>query len=180
MQGDNILNLPYSDSEEENEQEVDLTKKVASEHEEFPSPTPREGQGEPMEKVSYSKPRSQRINQLLGKAYELEVLEREIKSTNATLTKRNTELHDSLLEMRGMYILLQKRNLRLMKDNSMLYKIIRLSRLQKKNSNLNSQDHLALETLVEEQIIIQDLEVAHNDADIPNLIQVEEVPQGQK
>ena len=40
----NILNLPYSDFEEEEEREVDLTKQVAVEHEEFPSPTPREGQ----------------------------------------------------------------------------------------------------------------------------------------
>ena len=83
--------------------------------------------------------------------HELEVLEREIKRTNARLTKRNTELHDSLLEMRGMYILLQKRNLRLMKDNARLYRMIRLLRLQMKNSNSNpsSQDHFALETLAE-------------------------------
>ena len=79
--------------------------------------------------ASSRKPRSQRINQLLVKLYELEVLEREIKITNARLTKRNTELHDSLLEMRGMYILLQKRNLRLMKDKSRFYRMIRLSRL---------------------------------------------------
>ena len=42
-QGENILNLPYSNSEEEKGQEVDLIKQVAAEHEEFPSPTPREG-----------------------------------------------------------------------------------------------------------------------------------------
>ena len=54
----NILNLPYSDSEDEEEQEVDLTKKVAAEHEEFPSPTPREGQDEPIADASSSKPRS--------------------------------------------------------------------------------------------------------------------------
>ena len=41
-QGKNILNLPYIDSEDEKEQVVDLTKQVAAEHEEFPSPTPRE------------------------------------------------------------------------------------------------------------------------------------------
>ena len=101
-------NIPYSESEDEEEQKVDLTKQVAAEHEEFPSPTPREGQDEPMEEASSSKPRSQRINQPLWQVYEIEILEREIKRTNARLTKRNTELHDSLLEMRGMYILLQK------------------------------------------------------------------------
>ena len=108
-QGKNILNLPYSDSEEEEEQEVDLTEQVAAEHEDFSSPTPREGQDEPMEETSSSKPRFQRINQLLGKIYELEVLEREIKRNNARLTKKNTELHTSILEMRGMYVLLKKK-----------------------------------------------------------------------
>ena len=61
-QGKNVLNLPYSDSEEEEGQEVDLTKQVAAEHENFPSPTPREGQDEPMAETSSSKPKSERIN----------------------------------------------------------------------------------------------------------------------
>ena len=78
-QSGNILKLPYSDSEEEKEQEVDLTKQVAAEYEEFPSPTPREDQEEPMEETSSSKPRSQRINQLLGKIHEMDILEREMK-----------------------------------------------------------------------------------------------------
>ena len=57
-QGKNILNLPYTVFDNEEEQEVDLTKQVAAEHEEFPSPTPREGQDEPMAEVSSRKPRS--------------------------------------------------------------------------------------------------------------------------
>ena len=60
-QGKNVLNLPYSDSKEEERQGVDLTKQVAAEHEDFPSPTPREGQDEPMTEASSRKPRSQRI-----------------------------------------------------------------------------------------------------------------------
>ena len=78
--------------------------------------------------------------------------------------------------MRGMYILQQKRNLRLMKDNSRLYKMIRLSRLQQKNPNPNSQAHLALETLAEAAISLQDPEAAGDAADIPNPMQVVEVP----
>ena len=85
-QSENILNLPYSDSKEEKEQEVDLTKQVAAEHEDFPSPTPREGQDEPMAETSSSKPRSQRFNQLLGKIHEMEIVDREIKRNNAILT----------------------------------------------------------------------------------------------
>ena len=102
---------------------------MAAEYEEFPSPTPKEDQGEPVEKDSSNKPRSQRVNQLLRKVYELEVLEREIKRTNAVLTKKNTQLNNSLLEMKGRYFLLQKRNLRFMKDNPRLYKMIILLRL---------------------------------------------------
>ena len=90
-----------------------------------------------MEKDSSSKPRSQRVNQLLRKVYELEVLEREIKRTNVVLTKKNTQLNNSLLEMKGRYFLLLKRNLRFMKDNTRLYRMTRLLRLQVNNSNLN-------------------------------------------
>ena len=113
-----------------------------------------------MVETSSSKPRSQRINQLLGKIHEMEVLEREIKRTNAILTKKNTQLHNSLLEMKGMYFLLQKRNLRFMKDNNRLYMMIRLLRLQMKNSNPNSQSHLALETIAEATMSLQDPEAA--------------------
>ena len=109
----------------------------------------------------------------------MEILDREIKRNNAILTKMNTELHNSLLEMRGMYVLLKRRNLRLMKDNSSIYKMIKLLRLQNKNSNPSSQAHLALETLVEEAISLHDPEAAQDAAVIPNPMQVEEVPKGQ-
>ena len=75
-----------------------------------------------------------------------------MKRNNAILTKKNTELHNSLLEMRGMYVLLKRRNLRLMKDKSRIYRMIRLARLKKKNSNPSSQAHFALETLAEAAI----------------------------
>ena len=82
-----------------------------------------------MEETFSRKPRAQRINQLLGKIHELEVLDRDIKRTNATITKRNAQLHNSLLEMRGMYVLLKRRNLGLMKDNSRIYRMVRMLRL---------------------------------------------------
>ena len=49
-----------------------------------------------------------------------------------------------------------------------------------KNSNLNSQAHLALETLAEAAISLQDLEATHDVVVIPNPIQVEEILEGQK
>ena len=145
------MNLPYSDLEEEREEGVDLVEWVVAKNEELPSPTPKEDQGELVEKDSSSKPRSQRVNQLLRQVYELEVLEREIKRTNTVLTKKNTQLNNSLLEMKGRYFLLQKRNQRFMKENTRLYRMIRLLRLQVNNSisNPSSQTHFALETLAE-------------------------------
>ena len=62
----NILNLPYSDSEDQEEQEDNLAEQFQVGQEDFPSPIPKEYQGEPVVEASSSKPRSQRINQLLG------------------------------------------------------------------------------------------------------------------
>ena len=57
-QGKNILNLPYLDSEDEEEQETKLAYQFQVGQEEFPSPTLKEDQGEPVAKASSSKPRS--------------------------------------------------------------------------------------------------------------------------
>ena len=54
----NILNLPYSDSEEEKEEGADLALQVVAEIEQLPSPSPKE-QDEPVEKASSSKPKTQ-------------------------------------------------------------------------------------------------------------------------
>ena len=70
---------------------------VVEEIEELSSPTPKE-KDEPAEKASYSKPKTQNINQLLRQVYEMEVLVREVKRNNATLTSRNKMLHKSYLE----------------------------------------------------------------------------------
>ena len=56
---------------------------------------------------------------------------------------------------------------------------IRLFKLQIKNSNPKSQAHLALKTLVEAGISLQDLEADCDDADIPNPMQVAEIPESQ-
>ena len=82
--------------------------------------------------------------------------------------------------MKGEYFLLQKRNLRFMKDNTRLYRMIRLLRLQMKNSNSNpsSQACFALETLAEAATSFQDLEAAHDAAVLTNPMQIEEIPEG--
>ena len=82
--------------------------------------------------------------------------------------------------MRWMYTLLQKINLRLMKDNSRLYRMIRLSRLQKKNSNPSSQAHFALETLAKAAASFQDPKAAHDVVALSNPMQMEEITKGQR
>ena len=64
-----------------------------------------------------------------------------------------------------------------MNDNTRLYRMIRLMRLQKKNANPIPQTQLALETLTEAATSFQDLEVAH---DVLNLMQAEEIPEYQQ
>ena len=160
--------MPYSDSEEEREEGGDLAVQVVVGNEELPSPPPKE-KDEPIEKASSSMPRTQKINQLLRQVYEMGILEREIKKNNAILTKRNKQLHNYFLEMRGRYILLKRRNLRYMKDNTKLYKMIRLHRLQMKDAKPNHNTHLILETLAEAAISLQHLESNQAIANLPNM-----------
>ena len=85
---ENILNLPYLDSKDEQEEGANLALKVVEEIQELPSPTPKE-KDKLAEKASSSKPKTQKINQLLRQVYEMEILVREVKRNNATLTSRN-------------------------------------------------------------------------------------------
>ena len=108
--------------------------------------------------------------------YELEVLERQIKRSNERLTKRNTELYDSLQELKNKYTKLGEINLMLMKDNTKLYRKVRLIKLQTKHSNPQSQAHHNLETLAEVAMNIYDPKIACDSTTIPNPIQVAKTP----
>ena len=59
----------------------------------------------------------------------MEVLEREIKRNNETLTRRNKLLHKSYLEERERYMFLKRMNKRYLRDNTRLYRMVRLQRL---------------------------------------------------
>ena len=59
----------------------------------------------------------------------MEFLERELKRNNVTLTSRNKLLHKSYLEQRERYIFLKRMNTRYLKDNTRLYRMVRLQRL---------------------------------------------------
>ena len=86
---------------------------------------------------------------MLRQVYEMEILEREIKKNNAALTSKIKLLHKSYLELRERYDFLKRLNKRYLKDNTRLYRMIRLQRLQMKEAKLNPSTHFTLETLDE-------------------------------
>ena len=85
----------------------------------------------------------------------MEIWEREIKKNNATLSSRNKMLHKYYLEQRERYIFLKRLNTRYLKDNTRLYRMIRLQRLQLKEAKENPSSHPTLETLVEAVVSLQ-------------------------
>ena len=90
-----------------------------------------------MAEASTSKPkpaRSQKINQLLKKVYELEVFEKQIKRKNAELIDRNVELYDICQDVMEKHDKTLDRNKMLMKENTKLYIQLRLLRLKMKDS----------------------------------------------
>ena len=71
------------------------------------------------------------------------------------MTKRNKQLHNYFLEMRERYIFLKRLNKRYLKDNTRLYRIIRIQRLQMKDAKPNPSTCLTLETLAEAAVSLQ-------------------------
>ena len=74
---------------------------------------------------------------------------------------------------------MEESNLRLMKENTRIYRKIRMSKLQTRNSSPQSQAHQKLETIAEVAMSLCDLEASYDDAAIPNPIQVAETLEGQ-
>ena len=66
-----------------------------------------------------------------------------------------------------------------MKENTRIYRKIKLSKLQTRNLGPQSQAYHKLETLAEVEMSLCDPEVACDVASIPNPIQVAETPKGQ-
>ena len=71
------------------------------------------------------------------------------------MTKRNKQLHNSFLEMRERYIFLKRLNKRYLKENTRLYRMIRIRRLQVKDAKPNPNTHLTLETLAKATVSLQ-------------------------
>ena len=104
----------------------------------------------------------------------MEVLERELKKNNETLTSRNNLLHKSYLEQRERYIFLKRMNKRYLKDNTRLYRMVRLQRLQLKESKENPSNHLTLSTQAEAAISLQPPESSQGAVNTPSTKPTEE------
>ena len=104
----------------------------------------------------------------------MEVLERELKKNNETLTSRNKLLHKSYLEQRERYIFLKRLNKRYLRENTRLYRIVRLQRLQLKEAKANPSNHLAVSTLPEATISLQPPKTSQGPANTPNMKPSEE------
>jgi hypothetical protein len=153
-EGSNPLNLPYSDSEPE--QELAETpgnvqaRQVADDRPNLPSPTPPEAHSPPLAKASSSKPkasRARKINKLLQQVYEMEVLERVIKKANTDLTERNADLFKINQSLKEKHDKIKDRNRVLIRENMKLYMQLRILRLKLKNSQSTTQEKTGLETL---------------------------------
>ena len=70
--------------------------------------------------------------------------------------------------------------MRYMKDNTRLYRMINILRLQLKNSISNPSSHFTLETLAEAAVSLQNLEAIQEAAEFPNIGKAEEIPEYQQ
>jgi hypothetical protein len=105
-----------------------------------------------LEKASPNRPRlakSKKINQLLKKVYELEVSKKQIKKKNVELVDRNVELYDINQGVMDKHDKTQYGNKLLMKENTNLYRQLRILRLKMKETWTPTPKHSRLETIAE-------------------------------
>ena len=64
---------------------------------------------------------------------------------------------------------MKRMNTRYLKDNTRLYRMVRLQRLQLKEAKANPSSHLALSTLAEAAISFHPIETSHGPTNTPNM-----------
>jgi hypothetical protein len=156
VMGKNPLNLPYSESDSEQEmaktrdklqikQDVKLKIKTPSSK---PSETHRQSEAEP----SSSRPKkgkTNKINRLLREIYEMEVLERVIKKENTDLTERNAELFKENQTLKEKHDSIKGRNRELIRENMKLYRQLRVLRSKLKEFEASEEKQTGLDTLAD-------------------------------
>jgi len=147
-QGKNPLNLPYSESESDNEQpqeaeqqEQDVGQQVEiTEVEEVP---PSAGPS-----TEPSSPKRSKVNMLLQELFRSKDNEKQTKIHNSHLIQRNMKLYDRSQEIIALHNKTIERNGRLMRENAKLYRQLRLLKLDKRGSAEHEEPQQAgLDTL---------------------------------
>ena len=90
--------------------------------------------------------RFQNINQLLRRVYDLDIFEKQIKKRNVDI---NVELYDKCQDVMEKHDKTLDRNKMLMKENTKLYRQLRLLKLKMKDAQASTPKHPGLETLAE-------------------------------
>jgi hypothetical protein len=168
----NILNLPYTDSEnEEHHIETGHEDSVTTGRENFvfvdiyrasyenlPSPTPREEKEPQIADASYRKcvkqSKSKEIKKLKRKLAEQEVLERVIKTRYETLSKNFAESNSALEILAHESIREKKKKDKIVRDYNNLWRVAqglkkKVRALREKAMSSKQQAHASLETLAE-------------------------------
>jgi hypothetical protein len=145
----NVLNLPYTDSEEDLESvEGEIPEQAAPEEAPF-SPKVPDLEIPEASTSKAKKSASRKIKNLEKEVMELRLLERVVKSQNETIKQTSSEVRDCFERLAKMHIKLEKRNQRVLEENKKLYKMVRClkTKLMLKDAKLIA--HPGLEDLAE-------------------------------
>jgi hypothetical protein len=159
----NPLNLPYSDSDSEQDmaktQDNLQIKHDAKLKTDIPPSMPSETHRQPKAEASSSKPqkgKTRKINKLLREIYEMEVLERVIKKANTDLTEKVAELFKENETLKEKHNSIKGRNRELIKENMKLYRQLRVLRLRLKKFEPPEEEQTGLDTLANLATTIMD------------------------
>jgi hypothetical protein len=142
----NVLNLPYTNSEEDLESvEGEVLEQVALEEAPFSPEVP--DLGIPEASTSKAKKSTSKIEKLKEEISEMKLLERVIKSQNQTISNTSDEVRDCFERLAKMHVKEQKRNKKLLKENHKLLKMVRGLRIKLRLKNPKPRAHLDLKAL---------------------------------
>jgi hypothetical protein len=130
----NVLNLPYTDSEEDLESvEGEVPEQAAFEEAPFSPEVP--DLEIPEASTSKAKKSTSKIENLKEEISEMKLLERVIKSQNQTISNTSDEVRDCFERLAKMHVKEQKRNKKLLKENRKLLKMVRGLRIKLRLKN---------------------------------------------
>jgi hypothetical protein len=148
--GKNVLNLPYTDSEEDLEPgEREVPEQDAFREAPFPSEVPDLEIPETSTSRHSKVSKPSKVEKLQEEILEMKMLERVIKSQNQTISNTSDEVRDCFERLAKMHVKEQKRNKKLLKENRKLLKVIKSLRIKLRLKNPKPRAHSDLRALAE-------------------------------